>query len=140
MRLVVQRVKQAEVGAAKIGIGFLVLVGVGKGDLVANANVLADKLAKLRVMADKNKKMNLSLSEVDGEVLVVSQFTLHADTMGGNRPSFIKAAQPDLAREVYDHFVSSLKSKGLKVKTGTFGEYMEISAILDGPVTILYLD
>jgi D-tyrosyl-tRNA(Tyr) deacylase len=140
MRLVVQRVKQAEVGTAKIGLGFLVLLGVGKDDSVAGAEVLADKLAKLRVMADKSGKMNLSVGEVGGEVLVVSQFTLHADTVGGNRPSFIKAAQPNLARKVYDHFVSTLKNKGLKVKTGNFGEYMEISAILDGPVTILYLD
>jgi len=101
---------------------------------------LADKLSKLRVMADKEDKMNLSVADVGGEILVVSQFTLHADTSGGNRPSFINAALPNTAKEIYDHFVSELKSKGISIKTGTFGNYMQIEAVLDGPVTILYLD
>jgi D-tyrosyl-tRNA(Tyr) deacylase len=140
MRLVVQRVKKAEVGSAFIGLGFLVLLGVGKGDTKDQAEILAEKLFKLRVMSDESDKMNRSLLDVGGEVLVVSQFTLHADTSGGNRPSFIKAAEPVLAKEIYEYFVSLLTKKGLGVKTGTFGEYMEIKAILDGPVTILFLD
>jgi D-tyrosyl-tRNA(Tyr) deacylase len=140
MRLVVQRVKKAEVGSAFIGLGFLVLLGVGKGDTKDQAEILAEKLFKLRVMSDESDKMNRSLLDVGGEVLVVSQFTLHADTSGGNRPSFIKAAEPVLAKEIYEYFVSLLTKKGLGVKTGTFGEYMEIKAVLDGPVTILFLD
>ena len=140
MKLVVQRVKKAKVGKAKVGLGLLVLLGVGKGDSKKEAEILADKLSKLRVMADKKGKMNLSIGDVSGEILVVSQFTLHADTLGGNRPSFINAALPDVAKEIYEHFVSQLRGKGLSVKTGTFGSYMEIEAILDGPVTILYLD
>jgi D-tyrosyl-tRNA(Tyr) deacylase len=140
MRLVVQRVKKAEVGSASVGLGFLVLLGVGKGDTNDQAEILAEKLFKLRVMSDESDKMNRSLLDVGGEVLVVSQFTLHADTSGGNRPSFIKAAEPVLAKEIYEYFVSLLRKKGLGVKTGTFGEYMEIKAVLDGPVTILFLD
>lgn len=140
MRLVVQRVKEARVGEAKIGLGLLVLIGVGKNDSEKEAKIFADKLSKLRVMADKEGKMNLSVSDVGGEVLVVSQFTLHADTKGGNRPSFIQAALPDTAKEIYEHFISELRAKGISVKTGTFGDYMQIQSVLDGPVTILYLD
>jgi len=140
MRLVVQRVKRAKVGDAAVGVGYLVLLGVGKGDSVDGAKALADKLLKLRVMADDKDKMNLSIGDAKGEILVVSQFTLHADTTGGNRPSFIKAADPKLAKEVYEYFVSELRKSGVPVQTGTFGNYMEIEAILDGPVTILYLD
>lgn len=140
MRLVVQRVKTAKVGQAKIGPGLLVLLGVGKKDSLKEAEDLADKLIKLRVMADKEGKMNLSVSDAGGEILVISQFTLHADTSGGNRPSFISAASPKAAREIYEHFVAVLHAKGVPLKTGTFGNYMEISAVLDGPVTILYLD
>lgn len=144
MRLAVQRVKSAKVRVAKtgeivgkIGKGLFVLVGVKQGDVEKDAEVLAEKLAKLRVMADENGKMNLSVKDVKGEVLVVSQFTLYADTSGGNRPSFIKAAEPKLAEALYRLFVSRLKEKGIKVETGSFGEYMEIDAELDGPVTIL---
>ena len=140
MRLVVQRVKKAKVGPSEIGVGLLVLVGVGKEDSEEVVGALADKLSKLRVMADKEDKMNLSVADVGVEILVVSQFTLHADTSGGNRPSFINAALPNTAKEIYDHFVSELKSKGISIKTGTFGNYMQIEAVLDGPVTILYLD
>ncbi len=138
MRLVVQRVKEASVGTAKIGKGYFVLVGVKKGDTLKDAEMLAAKLSKLRIMADENDKMNLSIKDAGGEILVVSQFTLYADTSGGNRPSFINAALPEDAKKIYEHFVNKLKESGIKIKTGSFGDYMEINAVLDGPVTILY--
>lgn len=142
MRLVVQRVKKAEVrvndeAAGKIDKGLFVLVGVRQGDTKKDAEVLAEKLAKLRIIADDKGKMNLSVKDVDGEILVVSQFTLYADTSGGNRPSFIQAAEPKLAEEIYEHFIAKLKDLGVKVQTGKFGEYMQISTELDGPVTII---
>ncbi len=144
MRLLIQRVKSAEVKVAKtgettgkIGIGLFVLIGVKEGDSEKDAEFLAEKLAKLRVMADEKGKMNLSVNDIEGEVLAVSQFTLYADTSGGNRPSFLKAAEPKLAEKLYELFVSRLKEKGIKVETGSFGEYMEIDARLDGPVTIV---
>lgn len=140
MRLVIQRVKKARVNDVKIGPGLLVLLGVGQKDSVKEAETLARKLAKLRVMADRDGKMNLSINEVKGEILVISQFTLHAETKGGNRPSFIRAASPNLAKQVYEHFIAALRNEGVLVKNGTFGSYMKITATLDGPVTILYLD
>lgn len=140
MRLVVQRVSKASVRVVdtkkivgKINEGLFVLVGVKKGDSEKDAEVLAEKLSKLRAMADENSKMNLEAKEF----LVVSQFTLYADTKGGNRPSFIKAALPDEAKKIYEHLVNKLKEKNLKVETGSFGDYMEISSELDGPVTII---
>lgn len=140
MRLVIQRVKKARVNDVEIGPGLLVLLGVGQKDSVKEAETLARKLAKLRVMADRDGKMNLSINEVKGEILVISQFTLHAETKGGNRPSFIRTASPNLAKQVYEHFIAALRNEGVLVKNGTFGSYMKITATLDGPVTILYLD
>ena len=144
MRLVIQRVKKAKVTvvetgkvAGEIGPGLFVLVGVKKGDTEKDAEALVEKLSKLRVMADKEGKMNLSVTDVKAEILVVSQFTLYADTSGGNRPSFINAALPDEARKIYEHFVAKLKETQVKIETGSFGDYMEIEAKLDGPVTIL---
>jgi len=144
MRLIVQRVISAKVKVAKTGKtvgkiekGLLVLLGVKQGDAESDADILTEKLAKLRVMADEKEKMNLSVKDIDAEVLVVSQFTLYADTSGGNRPSFIKAAEPVLAEKLYKLFVSKLRGLGIKVETGSFGEYMEIDAELDGPVTII---
>jgi len=144
MRLLVQRVKSAKVKVAKtgktvgkIGKGLFILLGVKQGDAERDGDILAEKLAKLRVMADEKEKMNLSVKDIDAEVLVVSQFTLYADTSGGNRPSFIKAAEPVLAEKLYKLFVSKLRGLGIKVETGSFGEYMEIDARLDGPVTII---
>lgn len=144
MKLVVQRVSRASVKVVgtektvgKIGKGLFVLVGVKRGDKMEDAQMLAVKLAKLRVMADKEDKMNLTVSDVKGEFLVVSQFTLYADTSGGNRPSFINAALPDEAKKIYKHFVATLKETGAKVETGSFGAYMEIESLLDGPVTII---
>ena len=142
MRLIIQRVSKTSVKVkekkvGKISRGLFVLVGVKKGDSYKDAEILAEKLYKLRIMADKAGKMNLSVSDTDGQFLVVSQFTLYADTSGGNRPSFINSAEPTEAKKVYEHFLSKLKEKGAKVETGSFGEYMEISAELDGPVTII---
>lgn len=145
MKLVVQRVKEASVKISKdnkvigkIGKGYLVLAGVKKGDTLKDAELLAAKLSKLRIMADENDKMNLSIKDMNREILVVSQFTLYADTSGGNRPSFINAALPEDAKKIYEHFVGKLKEAGVKTETGNFGDYMEISCVLDGPVTILY--
>lgn len=135
-----QRVKRANVGSAKIGEGLLVLLGIKKDDSEKDAEQLATKLSRLRVMADENGKMNLSVAGVGGSVLVVSQFTLHADTSGGNRPSFIDAEEPEKAKKLYELFIEKLRANGIEVQTGTFGNYMRISAVLDGPVTILYLD
>jgi len=98
---------------------------------------LAEKVSKLRIMSDKEDKMNLSIKDVEGEILVVSQFTLYADTSKGNRPSFIKAGKPELANELYEYFIDKLKEREIKVETGEFGAYMEIGAELDGPVTII---
>ena len=142
MRVVVQRVSKASVSVegkvvGKIDKGLFVMVGVKSGDKKEDAEVLADKVAKLRVMSDNAGKMNLSLSDVDASVLAVSQFTLYADTKKGNRPSFIKAAQPGEAQKLYEHFVGRLRQKDIKIETGRFGEYMDINAVLDGPVTII---
>ena len=142
MRLIISRVSRASVKAkgeivGQIAKGLFVLVGVKKGDTEKNAEVLAEKLSKLRVMADKEDKMNLSVKDTAGEILVVSQFTLYGDTKGGNRPSFIQAAEPETAKRIYEKFVRELREKGIKVETGSFGDYMEIEALLDGPVTIL---
>src|SRR3989344_806464 len=142
MRLVIQSVSEASVKVesgeivGEIGKGLFVLVGVKEGDSLKDAEVLAMKLYKLRVMADPEGKMNLSVNDVGGEFLVVSQFTLHADTSGGNRPSFINAGDPKVAKEIYEHFVAKLKEQGAKVEIGSFGNHMEIDAKLDGPVTI----
>ncbi|MGD0523308.1 MAG: D-aminoacyl-tRNA deacylase [Candidatus Microgenomates bacterium] len=144
MKLVIQRVSHARVikhetleVAGEINKGLLVLLGVKKGDNQSSANLLAEKLVKLRIMSDDEKKMNLSIKDVEGEILVVSQFTLYADTTGGNRPSFIDAADAETAGKIYEHFVEKLKSLGVKVATGSFGDYMDIEAVLDGPVTIV---
>jgi len=144
MKLVIQRVSHAKVikhdssrVVGEIGAGLLVLMGVKKGDDEKEVNLLAEKLIKLRIMQDGEKKMNLSVKDVKGEILVVSQFTLYADTTGGNRPSFIDAADGETAERLYEHFVENLKSLGVKVATGSFGDYMDIEAVLDGPVTIV---
>ena len=145
MKLVVQRVKRAKVTrisdgkvVGKIGLGLLVLVGFKKGDNEKDVEVLAGKLSKLRVMSDGKDKMNLSIPDINGEILVVSQFTLYANTFGGNRPSFIEAEESEKAKKLYNFFINKLKSENIKVQTGSFGDYMLIDATLDGPVTILY--
>lgn len=142
MKLVVQRVNRASVSVEKkiigeIKKGLFILVGVGESDKAEDAQQLADKLSKMRIMADKNGKMNLSILDMGGSILAVSQFTLYADTSKGNRPSFIKAGRPEIARGVYEQFVEKLRQLGIKTETGKFGEYMNIDVKLDGPVTIL---
>lgn len=142
MKLVIQRVKGASVVSGgqtvgSIGLGLFILVGVGDTDTVVNAKKLAEKVYKLRLMRDEEDKMNKSVSDVNGEFLLVSQFTLLSDTAGGNRPSFIHAARPEIARPIYEVFVDTIKELGGKVAIGSFGNYMEINTICDGPVTIV---
>lgn len=142
MRLVIQRVKKAEVlvsgqQVGKIGQGLFILMGIGQEDKLGYADILAEKVVNLRIMSDHEDKMNLSIKDVGGEVLVVSQFTLYADTTNGCRPSFIRAAKPEVAKEIYKKFVEKIEEQGVKVSTGSFGSYMEIENIADGPATII---
>jgi D-tyrosyl-tRNA(Tyr) deacylase len=142
MRAVVQRVSRAKVTVqgqvtGEIGTGLLVLVGVGRGDSQAEADYLADKVAGLRIFEDRNGKMNCSVVEVNGSVLVVSQFTLYGDVRRGKRPSFDGAAPPEQAREIYEYFVQRLRSAGLPCETGKFQEMMSVELVNEGPVTIL---
>lgn len=144
MKLVIQRVQKAKVvrvsdqkKVGEVGLGLFVLVGFKKGDSEKEVDLLADKLSKLRVMSDENEKMNLSVNDAKGKILVVSQFTLYADTKGGNRPSFINAEDPEKAKKLYELFIAKLKEKSITVETGSFGDYMQIDATLDGPVTII---
>lgn len=142
MRVVIQRVKEASVTVSgeevsRIGIGFVVLLGIESEDTAEDAKWLAGKVARLRVFSDENGAMNLAISEVDGDIIVVSQFTLHAATKKGNRPSFIKAARPEAATPLYELFASELEAlTGKKVGTGRFGAMMDVALINDGPVTI----
>jgi D-tyrosyl-tRNA(Tyr) deacylase len=142
VRIVLQRVSRAQVRVegrtiAQIGRGFLVLLGVGRDDTEADADLLADRVLGMRIFADDNQKMNLALGAVNGEMLVVSQFTLLADTDSGRRPSFTPAAPPELARRLYEYFVSRVRACDVKVEQGEFGAMMEVELINDGPVTII---
>ena len=142
MRLVVQRVSSAAVTVAgetvgAIGLGLLVLVGVGRNDTGAIARRLGPKVAGLRIFPDAEGKMNRSLTDVGGEAMVVSQFTLYADTRKGFRPSFVEAARPELAVPVVQAFVDELRLAGIEVAEGRFGAHMEVSLVNDGPVTIV---
>jgi len=143
VRLVIQRVSRAAVRVdgktiAMIGRGFLILVGIGRGDSGVELSRLAGKIASLRVFEDQNGKMNLSLRDVGGEVLAVSQFTLYADTRKGRRPSFVAAAPPEEAAPLFDRFVAALRDEGIPVQTGEFGAKMEVELVNDGPVTIIH--
>ena len=143
MRVVLQRVKSASVTVdgvriSEIGQGLLLLVGVAGGDGEKEADWLADKVAGLRIMGDVEKKMNLSVRDVGGEILAVSQFTLLADTRKGKRPSFVRAAPPDEAEKLFDYFCERLREAGAgPVKTGSFGAMMDVALVNDGPVTIV---
>ena len=121
----------------RIGPGFAVLLGVARDDTEADAEFIADRIMGLRIFADAAGKMNLAMGAVGGELLVISQFTLLADTSGGRRPSFIKAAPPELARPLYEHFISLARARGVKVEAGEFGADMEVALVNDGPVTII---
>ena len=142
MKIVVQRVKEAEVKVdgktvGKIDKGFLVLCGVTHTDTKETADYLVKKLCNLRVFEDENGKMNLSIKQIEGKLLIVSQFTLYADTTGGNRPSFIEAAKPEQANELYEYFCKKCIEAGIEVKKGIFGADMQVSLVNDGPVTIM---
>ncbi len=142
MRAVVQRVSRAQVTvngevAGKIGRGLLALLGVAGTDTESDADYLADKIAGLRVFEDENGKMNLAAAEVEGGVLVVSQFTLYGGVRRGKRPSFDAAAPPEHARQLYEYFVQRIREAGLPCETGRFQEMMQVELVNDGPVTIL---
>jgi D-aminoacyl-tRNA deacylase len=142
MRAVLQRVSRARVTvdgsvAGEIGAGLMVLLGVGRLDTSAAAATMAERVANLRIFADEQGKMNLSLLDVKGSALVVSQFTLYGDARGQRRPSFIQAAPPDLGKALYEEFVRALQALGVRVETGVFQAHMSVELVNDGPVTIL---
>lgn len=143
MRIVIQRCAKASVTIennihSKVGKGLLVLIGIEAIDDKTDADWLIGKLIQLRIFSDEDDKMNLSIQEVNGSFLVVSQFTLHASTKKGNRPSYIQAARPEVAIPLYEYFIAELKSKSnLIVETGVFGADMQIELVNDGPVTII---
>lgn len=142
MKAVVQRVKHADVSVdgqviGACGQGLLVLLGVAAEDDEEDARLLCQKLVKLRIFTDENDKMNLSVRDIGGSMLVVSQFTLLADTSHGNRPSFIGAGSPDHANALYERFVDMVRAGGIPVQTGSFGAHMEVNLLNHGPVTIL---
>jgi D-tyrosyl-tRNA(Tyr) deacylase len=143
MRIVIQRVSEASVKidgeiTSTIQVGFLVLLGIEIDDTTDDADYLIQKLINLRVFSDQDGKMNLSLTDVNGDILIVSQFTLHAVTQKGNRPSYIKAARPEKAIPIYEYFLSKTKSQfSGKVLSGEFGADMKVTLVNDGPVTII---
>ena len=142
MRVVLQRVSEASVTVdkqviGKIGRGYLLLIGLTHSDTAEKVQWMADKILGLRLFADEEGKMNLGVQDVEGELLVVSQFTLYGDASKGRRPSFIDAARPETAIPLYDAFVTSLKASGLRVETGEFGADMKVGLVNDGPVTLI---
>jgi len=144
MRILLQRVSRATVSVdgeaiSSIGIGYVLLVGVGRGDETSQVDRLADKIVGLRIFRDADGKTNLPIADVDGEALVVSQFTLYADTRKGRRPSFVYAADPGEAEELVESFARALETRGLKVGRGVFGAEMEVELVNDGPFT-MWLD
>lgn len=141
MRVLLQRVSEASVKIegkinGKIGQGLLLLVGICAEDNQEDIDWLIQKMVNMRIFSDENGKMNLSVHDIHGEILVISQFTLHASTKKGNRPSFIDAARPEIAIPLYENFITQLKLSNLKVETGIFGADMKVSLVNDGPVTI----
>lgn len=142
MKAVIQRVTRASVTVdgdivGKIGKGYLVLFGVGDGDTRADCDRLAAKLIKLRIFEDENGKTNLSIGDVGGEMLIVSQFTLYADCSHGNRPSFASAGKPDLANGLYEYFCEKVSESGINVQRGVFGADMKVELLNDGPFTVI---
>ena len=142
MKVLIQRTSKAGVSidgetVSSINKGILALVGIEKGDTKEQVEKLAKKVVNLRIFPDENDKMNLSLMDIQGEMLIVSQFTLCGDCKKGTRPSFDKSAPPDIANELYEYFISLVKNCGIKTGTGKFGAMMEVSLINDGPVTFM---
>lgn len=142
MRIVIQRVSEASVSihqeiTGQINQGFMVLVGVEEADSQEDVDYLVRKTANMRIFEDKEGKMNISLKDIGGQVLSISQFTLHANTKKGNRPSFIDAAKPDHSLPLYEAYNEGLRQEGLTVETGEFGADMQVALINDGPVTII---
>ena len=142
MKVVLQRVKHASVTIdgnvyGKINQGYLLLVGITDGDTETEAKKLADKIVDLRIFEDENGKMNLGIEQVNGEILSISQFTLYADCKKGRRPSFTKAARPEISNPLYETFNGFLKDRGMHVETGIFGADMKVELLNDGPVTIV---
>lgn len=142
MRTVIQRVESANVKVdnkiiGEIGHGLLILLAIHKDDEESIIKKMADKIINLRIFEDDNEKMNLSLKDVDGEILVVSQFTLYGNSEKGNRPSFIESARPDKAIPMYEKFVKYIRGEEIKVETGKFGAMMDVELINNGPVTII---
>lgn len=142
MRVVIQRVKNASVEIdnkvnGKINTGFLVLLGIASTDTKQDVDYLVKKVVNLRVFSDENDKMNLALKDINGELLIISQFTLYGNCKDGNRPSFIEAAKPDVAIPLYEYFVEECRKQISVVETGVFGADMKVSLLNDGPVTII---
>ena len=142
MKLVVQRVLNSDVKVdnkieGKINKGFMVLCGITHTDTEKEAEYLSKKLCNLRVFEDEQGKMNLSIKDINGELLIISQFTLYADCSNGNRPSFTNAAKPEFANELYEYFLEKCREEGIAVQKGIFGADMKVSLINDGPVTII---
>lgn len=142
MKLILQRVSKAQVTVeekiiGKIDEGFMALIGITHTDTKETADFLVKKMCNLRVFQDENEKMNLSIKDIDGELLIVSQFTLYADCQKGNRPSFVNSAEPKIAKELYEYFVEKCRSEVKKVNTGEFGAHMNIDLTNNGPVTII---
>lgn len=142
MKFLIQRVKEASVEVnkeivGKIQKGYLVLIGITTKDTKEDADFLVNKLINLRVFSDENDKMNLNIKQVNGEILLVSQFTLYANTLHGNRPDFIEAAKPEYANELYEYIIKKVKETGVNTKTGIFGAKMNVKLLNDGPVTIM---
>lgn len=142
MRSVIQRVSRASVAVdgeviGRIEKGLLVLLGVSDDDTDADLNYMADKVSGLRIFEDEEEKMNLSVADIGGEILVISQFTLYGDCRKGKRPSFVSAGKPDYANAMYEKFVKALSEKGFNVQTGEFGADMKVELVNDGPVTLM---
>ncbi|MGD9581368.1 MAG: D-aminoacyl-tRNA deacylase [Vampirovibrionia bacterium] len=142
MKVVIQRVSKASVSVdnkitGQIDKGLLVLLGIDKGDNISQGEFIANKLVNLRIFADENGKMNKSIKDINGKMLIVSQFTLSGDCKKGNRPSFDTAEHPSIAEPLYEEFIQLVKKSGIEVETGIFGAMMEVSLINDGPVTFI---
>lgn len=142
MKAILQRVKEGSVTVdgeivAKIDQGLMILLGIGQEDTITLAEQMVDKIATLRIFGDQEEKMNLSIQDVGGSAIVVSQFTLFADTRKGRRPSFVNAARPDLAEPLVNAFAAMMNARGIPTQTGIFGAHMDVALVNDGPVTII---